>query len=182
MREREETSKETTWRLWMEGLTLNEIAAERHSKREVIAAMIAHTIITEFGDWETIRSEKRLRMWGAQLSYRVRGLLKTGHDEMYITRACNITIPVFRAVRAHIAGTWNRPRGPQIRGRVLAKLEACHRGKVRAAIAARVCDVSRSAAESVYRRIEAGKTLDLGGYCYIYHNDGTGLEEITHEN
>ena len=178
MREREETPNEKTWRLWMEGLTLDEIAAARNSSRHLIAAKIAHVIVTEFGDWNSVRAEKRLRQWGAQLAYLVRGRLAKGHDELLITRACNITIPVFRAVRGHIAGTWNRPRGPQIRGRRLAMLAACHRGKVRAANAARIANVSKSAAESVYRRIEAGKGLDLCGYCYIYHNDGTGLEEI----
>jgi len=168
---------EDTWTRWMHGATITEIAAARGSTRHAVAVKIAHVIVTEYGGWDLVRAEQRLRQWAAQVSYEVRGHLRRGHDEWIILRACNLTREVYRALRAYLSGTWTRTRGPAIRGRALAKLEACYRAHVPCARAARICEVSRRGAESVYRRLDAGKALN-SGYTYVYHNDGTGLEEM----
>jgi len=175
-----ENPNETTWKMWMEGATIDEIATARKTTTHAAATRIAHVIVTEFGDWGLVRAEKRLRTWAVQIGYKVRGHLRKGHNEWTILRECNITRNVYRALRAGISGSWNRTRGPSIRGAKLAKLIACYEAKISCATAAMVCEVSRGAAESVYARIANGRVRHPEQR-YIYHRDGSGFEEIKEE-
>jgi hypothetical protein len=109
---------------------------------------------------------------------RARTALKSKMMDWEICDHLKIRVATLAALRGYLAPERLRKRGAQVRGRTLAKLMACHKYGLGPARAARICDVPTSTARSVYRRLDAGRPVDPG-FCYIYHNDGTGLEEIT---
>jgi len=171
-------NKRDAWAAWMRGRTPHEIGQDLHMSVNGVCGLIADVICAEYGGWGQVKAEPRLRMWARGMEMRMRTALKSPRGDWQILEDLRIGTATLTALKSFLAPERIRKRGPQIRGRRLAMLEACHRFGLGATRAARIANVSKSAAESVYRRIEAGKKLDLCGYCYIYHNDGTGLEEI----
>jgi hypothetical protein len=169
------------WCEWFKGKTPEEISKESGFSVPGICSMIAEVICKEYGSWEEVRKEARLRIWARSTEGRVRTMLARKQCDWEIETQLKIGWHTVRAVRSYLAPKHLQKRGPQVRGRKLAKLMACHKYGLGPTRAARICDVPTSTARSVYRRLDAGRPVDPG-FCYIYHNDGTGLEEITHEN
>lgn len=165
------------WAEWFRGKTPEEIGEESGFSPEGVCAMIAEVICKEFGGWGQVKSELRLRAWARSTERRVRAMLRKKKADFEIEQKLKIGNRTVKAIKSFLAPERIRKRGPQIRGRKLAMLEACHRYGMGPARAGMICEVPASTARSVYRRIASGKALD-SGYCYIYHNDGTGLEEV----
>lgn len=169
--------KSSVWAAWFSGKRISEIAKAEKLSTGAICGMIAEVICAEYGGWGQVKNDIRLRKWAKGIEARVRTAIKAGKNDWVIVSDLRIGQATVKAIRSFLAPERLRTRGPKLRGRVLAKLEACWRWGMGPTRASRICDVPISSARSVFRRLDAGKALD-SGFCYVYHNDGTGLEEI----
>ena len=165
------------WAEWFHGKTPEEIGAESGFSVGGVCAMIAEVICREMGGWGQVKKELRLRAWARTTEGKARTMIRKKQMDFEIERRLQIGSRTAKAIRSFLAPERIRKRGPQIRGRRLAMLEACYRFGLGASRAGKICEIPASTARSVYRRIASGKPLN-SGHCYIYHNDGTGLEEV----
>lgn len=176
--EAQDETRNRLWEAWYNGLSCEEIARTCGGTTDGVCARVAHIIVTEFGGWQFVTSEKRLRQWANQIAVRVRRALNAGIQEIEIARANNITHQVLAAVRVGTKNGRRNTRGPSIRGRKLAMILACYTAGLGFTKAGRLCDLRISAIRSVYGRIMVGRELDYDGWEYRYSREHNTLIEV----